>query len=34
VPDGEPTTIEQRLAQVEAKLLELERRLGERGLLD
>jgi uncharacterized protein YceH (UPF0502 family) len=34
VPDGEPTTIEQRLARVEAKLLELERKLGERGLLD
>lgn len=33
-PTGEPTTIEQRLARVEAKLLELERRLGERGLLD
>jgi uncharacterized protein YceH (UPF0502 family) len=34
VAEGEPTTVEQRLAQVEAKLLELERRLGERGLLD
>jgi uncharacterized protein YceH (UPF0502 family) len=33
-PEGEPTTIEQRLGQVEAKLLELERRLAERGLLD
>jgi uncharacterized protein YceH (UPF0502 family) len=26
-PDGEPTTVEQRLARVEARLLELERRL-------
>src|SRR5947209_3425655 len=34
VPAGEPTTIEQRLTQVEARLLELERALGERGLLD
>ena len=34
VAAGEPTTIEQRLAQVESRLLELERRLGERGLLD
>jgi uncharacterized protein YceH (UPF0502 family) len=34
VPEGEPTTIEQRLTQVEARLLELERMLGERGLLD
>jgi len=34
VPEGEPTTIEQRLAHVEARLAELERRLAERGLLD
>jgi hypothetical protein len=34
VPEGEPTTIEERLTQVEARLLELERKLGERGLLD
>ena len=34
VPEGEPTTIEQRLAQIESRLLELERSLGERGLLD
>ncbi len=34
VPEGEPTTIEQRLGRVESRLLELERRLGERGLLD
>ena len=34
VAEGEPTTVEQRLAQVEARLAELERRLAERGLLD
>jgi len=33
-PDGEPTTIEQRLGRIESRLLELERLLGARGLLD
>ena len=33
-PAGEPTTVEQRLAQAVQRLLELERRLAERGLLD
>lgn len=34
VSEGEPTTMEQRLSHVEARLLELERKLAERGLLD
>ncbi|HEV7640218.1 MAG TPA: YceH family protein [Gaiellaceae bacterium] len=34
VPAGEPTTLEQRLARVEAQVEELTRRLAERGLLD
>jgi uncharacterized protein YceH (UPF0502 family) len=34
VPAGEPATLEQRLARVEAQVEELTRRLAERGLLD
>ena len=33
VAEGEPTTLEQRLAYVESRLLELERKLAERGLV-